>query len=169
QQGNFQDLQFQDKSFDLVFEVESICHATDMEKALSEAHRVIKPGGYFIAIDGFRSAGFESFSDDLKTAAKLTEISMAVGKPWKINDWTSLCETVGFKVENIDDLSMAIMPNLLRFQFLARGFLKYPALSKTFIKTLPFYLVQNAIAGIFMPFTISAGMQRYYKVVLNRM
>jgi ubiquinone/menaquinone biosynthesis C-methylase UbiE len=167
EQGNFQDLQFPDGSFDLVFEVESVCHATDMKKALSESKRVLKPQGLFIVIDGFRSPDFDSFSDDLKTAAKLAEISMAVEKGWKINEWTSLCETVGLKVEKVDDLSMAIMPNLSRFQFLARGFFKFPSISRTILKTMPYYLVQNAIAGIFMPFTIGAGMQKYYMVALT--
>lgn len=168
QQGNFQELNYQDLRFDIVFEIESICHATDMEKALSETYRILRPGGCFIVIDGFRCADFDSFTIDLKTAAKLTESSMAVGKPWKINEWTSLCEKVGFKVEIMEDLSKAIMPNLLRFQYLARGFFKYPALSKILIKILPFSLVQNVIAGVLMPFTIGAGLQRYYKIILNR-
>ncbi len=168
QQGNFQEKNYQDTCFDVVFEIESMCHATDMEKALSETYRILRPGGRFIVIDGFRSADFDSFTIDLKTAAKLTESSMAVGKPWKINEWTSLCEKVGFKVEIMEDLSMAIMPNLLRFQYFARGFLKYPTISKILIKILPFYLVQNAIAGVFMPFTISAGLHRYYKIIQKR-
>ena len=168
QQGNFQDLPFQHKTFDLVFEVESICHAIDMEKALSETRRVLKTGGYFVAIDGFRSQDFDTFSNDLKTAAKLAEVSMAVGKAWKIDEWDSLCKQLGFNVESTDDLSAAIMPNLLRFQFMARGFFKFPNLSRLFIKSLPYYLVQNAIAGILMPFTIGAGMQRYYKITLVR-
>jgi ubiquinone/menaquinone biosynthesis C-methylase UbiE len=167
-QGNFQNLRFEDNSFDLVFEIESICHATDMTKALSEAYRVLKSKALFIVIDGFRSQNFDSFSYDLKTAGKLTELSMAVGSPWKVNEWLSLCENIGFTLEKLDDLSYAIMPNLLRFQFLARGFFKYPGLSRLFIKTLPSSLVQNAIAGIFMPFTIGAGMQLYLNILLRK-
>lgn len=167
EQGNFQNLQFSDDSFDLIFEVESVCHATDMRKVLSEAHRVLKPNGNFVVIDGFRNPDFDNFSNDLKTAAKLAELSMAVGQPWKVNEWTTLAENVGFEISELDDISMAIMPNLLRFQFLARGYFKFPDISKLFIKTLPYYLVQNAIAGIFMPFTVGAGIQHYYKIVLT--
>lgn len=167
-QGNFQDLPFQDGSQDLVFEVESICHAIDMGKALSEARRVLKPGGTFIVIDGFRSPDFETFPEELRTAAKLAEVSMAVGRPWKIDEWTELCQATGFRVAELEDLSMAIMPNLMRFQFLARGFFKFAGVSRLLVKALPYYLVQNAIAGIFMPFTIAAGLQRYYKAVLVR-
>lgn len=167
-QEDFQHLDFGDVSFDLVFEVESVCHATDMEQALSEAKRVLKPGGYFIVIDGFRSRDFDSFPEDWKVASRLSEAAMAVGKPWKIHEWLALCEKVGFEVESADDLSAAIMPNLLRFQFLARGFFKFPALSRLLLKVLPFYLVQNAVAGLLMPFTVGAGAQQYYKVALKR-
>jgi len=167
-QGNFQNLEFQNESFDLVFEIESVCHATDMEKALSEAKRVLKPGGYFIVIDGFRSRDFDSFFNDMKIASKLSEVAMAVGKPWKIHEWTALCEKAGFGIESADDLSMAIMPNLRRFQFLARAFFKFPALSRLLIKVLPYYLVQNAIAGMLMPFTVGAKAQQYCKVALAR-
>lgn len=52
--GNFQDLAFDNESFDLVFEVESICHATDMRLALEEAYRVLRNGGTFVLFDGFR-------------------------------------------------------------------------------------------------------------------
>jgi SAM-dependent methyltransferase len=166
--GNFQDLPFQDGIFDLVFEVESICHALDMEQALLQTRRVLRKGGYFISIDGFRSQDFEAFPEDLKIASKLAEVSMSVGKAWNIDDWVSLIDQVGFYVEKVDDLSAAIMPNLLRFQFLARGFFKFPSLSKFLVTILPYYLVQNAIAGILMPFTVGAGLQRYYKVALVR-
>ncbi len=167
-QGNFQNLEFQDGSFDLVFEIESVCHATDMEKALSEAKRVLKPGGRFIVIDGFRSRDFDAYSNDVKIASKLSEVAMAVSKPWKIHEWTALCEKVGFGIESADDLSMAIMPNLRRFQFLARGFFKFPGLSRLLMKALPLYLVQNAIAGMLMPFTVGIKAQQYYKVALVR-
>jgi len=166
--GNFQNLEFQDESFDLVFEIESVCHATDMEKSLSEAKRVLKPGGDFIVIDGFRSRDFDAYSNDVKIASNLSEVAMAVGKPWKIHEWTALCKKVGFEIESADDLSMAIMPNLRRFQLLARGFFKFPALSKLLMKVLPHYLVQNAIAGMLMPFTVGLKAQQYYKVALVR-
>lgn len=167
-EGNFQNLDFQDGTFDLVFEIESVCHATNMEKALSEARRVLKPSGRFVVIDGFRSEDFDTYSEDMKIASKLSEVAMAVGQAWKINEWIALCEKVDFQTESKDDLSMAIMPNLLRFQFLARGFFKYPALSKLILKALPYYLVQNAIAGMLMPFTVEAKAQKYYKVALTR-
>ena len=166
QQGNFQDLQFQAASFEIVFEVESLCHSTDMEKALHEVQRVLKPGGYFVVIEAFRSPRFETFSDDLKTAAKLSDVAMGIGNSWKIDEWQRLCEKIGFKIIECDDLSAAIMPNLLRFQPLARGFFKFPKLTRMFLKTLPYSLIQSASLGSFTPFAVGAGLQHYYKIIL---
>jgi ubiquinone/menaquinone biosynthesis C-methylase UbiE len=166
--GSFQNLTYETQTFDLLFEVESICHATDMKSAISEAFRVLKPGGYFVLFDGFRKPEFSNFTPDQKTAAQLTELAMAVGKPWQIDHWLEIVQSVGFTVNMVKDISQAIMPNLMRFQFLASGFFKSPMMSKAILNLLPDYLVQNAIAGLLMPFTVTAGLQGYYKIVLTR-
>lgn len=166
--GNFQDLQFEGKSFELVFEVESVCHARDMAKALSETYRVLEPGGRFISFDGYRKTGFDQLDDEIKLAARLTEVAMAISHPWVIDDWLELAQETGFEILSIDELSEAIMPNLLKFQLLARGYFKFPALSHVLLKALPPNLVKNSIAGLLMPFTIKAGAQGYYNIVLKR-
>jgi ubiquinone/menaquinone biosynthesis C-methylase UbiE len=166
--GDFQDLKFAPQSFDIVFEVESICHATDMRAALLEAYRVLKPGGRFIVIDGFRKPGFENLDSKMKTAAKLVEVSMAVGHPWMIDSWLDLADEVGFTVRKVEDLSYAIMPNLKKFQLLARGYFKYPSIGKYILRISNPNLVKNAIAGLLMPITLEANVQGYYKIILER-
>jgi ubiquinone/menaquinone biosynthesis C-methylase UbiE len=166
--GNFQALPFENESFDLVFEVESVCHASDMSKTLSEIYRVLKPCGRFISFDGFRKTGFDQFDDETKLAARLTEVAMAISHPWVIDDWLQLTQETGFEILSVNDLSEAIMPNLVKFQLIARGYFKFPALSHAFLNILPPNLVKNSIAGLLMPFTIKAGAQGYYKVVLKR-
>ncbi len=53
--GDFQDLSFTDDSQDVVFAIESFCHATDLQRAFSEVYRVLRPGGLFIVIDAWRT------------------------------------------------------------------------------------------------------------------
>ncbi len=43
--GSFENLEFKDAEFDRIFSMEALYYATDLEKALSEACRVLKPGG----------------------------------------------------------------------------------------------------------------------------
>ena len=58
-QGNFHSLPFADSSFDLVYVIESICHATDMHQALSEAYRVLVPDGVFIVVDAWQTGIYD--------------------------------------------------------------------------------------------------------------
>jgi ubiquinone/menaquinone biosynthesis C-methylase UbiE len=168
QQANFQALQFKDNTFDIVYEVESVCHAENMEQALSEIYRVLRPSGRFIVFDGFRKSGFDQFNEDIKLASRLSEIAMAIANPWIIDDWLTLAQKIGFEVINIDDLSEAIMPNLLKFQLLARGYFKFPSLSRMLLNALPTALVKNSIAGLLMPFTIKAKAQGYFNIVIRK-
>ena len=166
--GNLQALEFASQTFDLLFEVESICHATDAKLALSESYRVLKPGGRFIVFNGFRKPGFEQLEANLQIASKLVEASMAVDHPWIIEEWIDVACEVGFKEIEVRDVSHAIMPNLARFQILARGYFKYPRVARAILHHTSTYLVKNSIAGLLMPFTIEAGAQGYYIITLER-
>lgn len=46
--GDAESLPYDDDSFDFVFMTEALEHMLDYDRALSEAHRVLKPGGIFI-------------------------------------------------------------------------------------------------------------------------
>ena len=51
-EGNAQDLnQFQDNSFDLYTIAFGLRNVTDVDKALREAHRVLKPGGLYMCLE----------------------------------------------------------------------------------------------------------------------
>ena len=55
--GNFQQLDFPDHSFDLVFGVETLCHASDVAEVYAELFRVLRPGGRVVIFDGYRLSG----------------------------------------------------------------------------------------------------------------
>jgi SAM-dependent methyltransferase len=51
--GDYHSLPLGNNSIDGVFYLESLCHSTQPEQALSEAARVLKPGGRIVMTDGF--------------------------------------------------------------------------------------------------------------------
>jgi ubiquinone/menaquinone biosynthesis C-methylase UbiE len=167
-QADFQTTNFNNNEFDLIFEVESICHAQNMDKTLMEVYRILKKNGKFVLFDGFRTSEFELLDEDLKKAAKLTEISMAVNNPIKIDEFCDLAKNIGFSLLQQDNISNEIIPNLKKFQILARGYFKYPKLSKVFLDLFSDDFVMNSIAGLLMPFTIMGGAQGYYRIVLTK-
>lgn len=166
QQGDFQDLPFPNSSFDLVFEVEGVCHATNMPAALTEISRVLKPGGHFILFDGFRQPGFPQAHKDLQLAARLVETAMAIKEGYVISDWLEIAERAGLTVLSVDDFSDAILPNLLRFQRIAKKYLRHGFLRRVFLKFLSRILLMNAVAGLLMPFTLKEKVQGYFCIEL---
>ena len=53
---------FADNTFDVVYGIESICHAFDKRDFLKEAYRVLKPGGCLIILDGFNAREKDEYS-----------------------------------------------------------------------------------------------------------
>jgi len=166
--GDFHNLEFDDSTFDLIFEVAATCYAYNIKNVLEGVYAKLKKNGIFILYDGFRLSGFDQLPEDIKKAAILTEKSMAVNNSAEIDDWLKAATQTGFKVKSCENISQAIMPNLARFQKLARAYFKYPSLSKFLRAFLPREMLMNSIAGLLMPFTVHNGAQGYYKIVLEK-
>jgi ubiquinone/menaquinone biosynthesis C-methylase UbiE len=166
--GDFHHLEFRNGSFDIVYELESICHALDQKKVLQGVYDKLKQNGVFVLYEGFRMNDFEELSDEIKKAARLTEKSMAVNRSLEVGEWLKIATEIGFKIRVCENISEAIMPNLGKFQKLSRGYFKYPFLSRLFLVFLPRDMIMNSIAGLLMPFTIRHRAQGYFKIILSK-
>ena len=103
---NFEQLHFADNSFDVVFAIESLSHSQHIDKALSEAYRVLKPNGQLIVFDGFLQQPAEKIANkNLKIAAQLFTIGFAMHDFRPIDGWLKLAENIGFQSTIKEDLS----------------------------------------------------------------
>ncbi len=168
EQGDFHRLRFDDYSFDAVYAVECLCQGTDWQGAIAESHRVLRQEGRFIVIDCFRQSPLNSYDSDLQLAARLVEKTMAVEEFAVLADWLRVAEENGFRVCEQLDLSEAISHNLARFYSLSRRFFKMPLAARAFLKAFPPRLIENAISGLLMPFTVGSGVHRYYLLTLEK-
>ncbi len=164
--GDFHKIEYPDNTFDLAFEMESICHTDTPEVVLGEIYRVVKEGGKFMLFEGFRSDEFSQLSDEQKKAGFLIEKTMGVNFGHNISEWISIAEKVGFKVEMNDDISYAILPNLKRFNRIANKYYKNKTLAKLVYRLMSKNLIKNTIAGSLLPFSIAQKMQKYQRIIL---
>lgn len=155
-----------DGSCDFVLGVESVCHALDLDKVAAAVARKIKPGGTLMIFDGFRSSE-ESGDADLERASALVEAAMSVPKSPDVPAFRKCFENVGFQLSEDEDLSEAVMPNLVRLSDFAKGFFKFPAITKTLLRVFPRGLLRNAVAGILLPITVGSGLHSYRRLVFS--
>jgi arsenite methyltransferase len=168
EQGDFHNLRFEPDFFDALFAVECLCQGSDWQSPIAESQRVLRSGGRFVVIDCFRQAPFVEYDADLQLAARLVEKTMAVDEFAVVNLWLQVAEEHGFKIVEQLDLSESISHNLARFYSLARRFFKMPLAARAFLKAFPPRLIENAISGLLMPFTVGSGMHRYYLLTLEK-
>lgn len=167
-EGNYEALEFLDGEFDVAFGVETFCQTADLRRALGEMHRVLRPGGRLVIVDCFRQRPLAELSDDLQLAARLVEKTTAVDGFAVISQWLELVRSIGFEVLEVNDESEHVAQNLGRFYRLARGFFDDPKLVDTVRQTVPPLMLQNAICGMLMPYTVGGGSHGYYSIALTR-
>lgn len=99
---------FADCTFDVVWAVESVCHAEHKLEFLKEAQRVLKRGGRVIIADGF-------LKKEPLTASEAQEIdawthAWAVPALALIRDFAQQMTQVGFKNVNYQDVTQNVLP-----------------------------------------------------------
>lgn len=108
---DYTNTKFPAESFDVVWAIESVCHADDKAKFLKEAYRLLKPGGRLIVADFFMKHGIAGIEKELvnKMAYGWAVTSFAT-----LEDFNLAAMETNFKKIIIEDASRAIMPSALR-------------------------------------------------------
>jgi len=96
---NSESLPFENDSFDSVVSTWTLCSITDLDSALSEIHRVLKPTGMFVFLEhGFAE---EAFTQKLQNF--FTPIQKVLACGCHLNrEIDQLIEQAGFKIEQLE-------------------------------------------------------------------
>jgi SAM-dependent methyltransferase len=166
--GDFQALPFADASQDAVFVVESLCHATDLALAFAQVARVLRPGGRFVVVDGWRTEAFDGLPAVVRDATVAIERAMAVSAGQSLTQWKRAASACGLRVAEELDLTAQIAPNLERLAAIAGRFLSRPRLARAAHVIAPRPLIMNVVAAELMPLAVGAGAHTYRLIVLER-
>ncbi len=105
---------FPDETFDVIWGVESICHAPDKKEFLKEAYRLLKKGGRLIMADFIKKEGLQG-----KDAKMIQQWAHG----WAIDDYTTeedfnkYLQEVGFVTKRFDDVTKFILPSAKRLYY----------------------------------------------------
>lgn len=113
--NDFTKTNFNNNSFDVIWAIESVCHADNKKSFIKEALRLLKKGGRIIIADGFAS----------KTDYNLVEKHLMTNwlKGWAINslstkeDFKNLLKKLKFRKISYRNVTKNVMPSSRRLYF----------------------------------------------------
>ncbi len=146
---------FKNESFNIVWAIESVCHAVDKKDFLKEAHRLLKSGGRLIVDDGFllRQANDEREKKDLSAFLE----GMALSNLAPESEFKKSLEEVGFKNIKIYDKVNETLPSTKKIYKMS--IFSYPVAWITEkLHLTPSLLTKNNLAGITQYRIIKNGM-----------
>jgi len=108
---DFTNTGFADNSFDVVWAIESVCHANNKSDFLREAFRILKKGGRLILADFFKK---ENLTGDDASVIHKWATGWAVPDFSTIEDFQIKLVDEGFKEIQIQDATDAIRPSAKR-------------------------------------------------------
>lgn len=152
---DFLDSGFSDGSFDIVWAIESVCHAYEKRDFLKEAYRLLKEGGRLIMDDGFilRQAKDKGEEKDLKNFLE----GMALYNLASEDEFKRNLEEAGFKNIKVFDKAKEALPSARKIYRMS--LLSYPLSRLTEkLRLTPALLTKNNLAGLAQYRIINSGL-----------
>ncbi len=117
---------FTSDTFDVVWAIESVCHAEDKREFIREAWRVLKPGGRLILADGFQVRN-EYSAEEKKLLAQAVN-GWAVSSMESAPNFEQYLKDQGFQGLKITDATPLVLPSSRRLYLYS-----FPALAWSYL------------------------------------
>jgi tocopherol O-methyltransferase len=116
-QQDYQDTSFPAASFDVVWAMESACHAADKRRFLAEARRVLKPGGHLGLVEYMRTAPHFAPEDEALLQSWLS--GWAIPHLATQAQWEEWAGEAGFDEVDVGDITANVRRSLRRLYRMA--------------------------------------------------
>ncbi len=123
-EGDYCHTPFANNSVDRILAIESSCYAPGSSKKplLKEIHRILKPGGRFVIVDGFRKNN-RPLKGIVKKAYQTLCRSWVLQQLGNIKQVERCLEDLNFSQVQVDDLSWNVAPSVAHVPFTVITFL----------------------------------------------
>lgn len=166
--GDYHRLPYADASFDEVFCIEGLCHASDLPLALREIARVLRPGGRLTLFDGYLMRDPATLNADETLAIDLVAKGMAVEKPQQLQELLQGAAAAGLRTEVAAELDAQVMPSLRKIERLIELMIWLPWLGRRAMARRHPMRARNVLAGYLMRSTVALGLFGYRQLVLHK-
>ena len=149
---------FEEKSFDVVWGLESICYAPNKKDFLQEAHRVLKNGGRLVVADGFLSNS--PLNPEEQTEVDKWVNGWAVDHLARVDDFKTYLEELGFKNITYNNITENVMPSSVRMYRFGR-LTFWIALFLEWLGFRSKVQTQNVLAALYQHTSLKKGLWQY--------
>ena len=111
EQQDFTATKYEAESFDIIWAIESVCHANDKSKFINEAYRLLKKGGRLILADFFKK---ENLAGNDAALIKQWANGWAIDDFATIEKFSAQLKDAGFAETNVEDATTKIIPSAKR-------------------------------------------------------
>lgn len=168
EQCDFHHLPQADASIDAAYCIESMCHATDLPRALGEVARVLRPGGELVLFDGYLPRPPEALERDEALAVELVARGLAVAHMQTVDELLQAARGQGLTLAKMQVLDREIMPSLVRLERLTGTVIRWPWFARRALARRPAARSRNVLAGCLMRTTFGMGLLSYREIVLRK-